>query len=59
MARLIPGYTYDIFISYRQKDNKGGRLGAPSYGATQSREAGWVSKLVETLKTELEATFKE
>jgi hypothetical protein len=23
MASLIPGYEYDIFISYRQKDNKG------------------------------------
>jgi hypothetical protein len=22
MASLIPGYEYDIFISYRQKDNK-------------------------------------
>jgi hypothetical protein len=25
MASLIPGYNYDIFISYRQKDNKGDR----------------------------------
>jgi len=23
MASVIPGYEYDIFISYRQKDNKG------------------------------------
>ncbi len=23
MASIIPGYNYDIFISYRQKDNKG------------------------------------
>ena len=44
MASLIPGYTYDIFISYRQKDNKGDR---------------WVSEFVIALKTELEATFKE
>jgi tetratricopeptide (TPR) repeat protein len=44
MASLIPGYEYDIFISYRQKDNKGDR---------------WVSEFVETLKTELESTFKE
>jgi hypothetical protein len=22
MASLIPGFEYDIFISYRQKDNK-------------------------------------
>jgi TolB-like protein/Tfp pilus assembly protein PilF len=44
MASIIPGYEYDIFISYRQKDNKGDR---------------WVSKFVDALKTELESTFKE
>jgi tetratricopeptide (TPR) repeat protein len=44
MASLIPSYEYDIFISYRQKDNKGER---------------WVSEFVEALKTELESTFKE
>jgi TolB-like protein/tetratricopeptide (TPR) repeat protein len=44
MASLIPGYEYDIFISYRQKDNKGDR---------------WVSEFVDVLKTELESTFKE
>lgn len=44
MASLVPGYAYDIFISYRQKDNKGDK---------------WVSEFVEALKTELESTFKE
>jgi hypothetical protein len=44
MASIIPSYEYDIFISYRQKDNKGDR---------------WVSEFVEALKTELESTFKE
>jgi tetratricopeptide (TPR) repeat protein len=44
MSSIIPGYEYDIFISYRQKDNKGDR---------------WVSEFVEALKTELESTFKE
>jgi tetratricopeptide (TPR) repeat protein len=44
MASIISGFKYDIFISYRQKDNKGER---------------WVSKFVESLKTELESTFKE
>jgi len=44
MASIIPGYEYDIFISYRQKDNK--------YG-------GWVTKFVDELKGELDATFKE
>jgi tetratricopeptide (TPR) repeat protein len=44
MASLIPGYNYDIFISYRQKDNK---------------YDGWVTEFVDHLKSELEATFKE
>ena len=33
MASIIPGYEYDIFISYHQKDNKGDR---------------WVSEFVDT-----------
>lgn len=44
MSGIIEGYNYDVFISYRQKDNKGEK---------------WVSKFVEALKTELEAAFKE
>ncbi|MCX6254466.1 MAG: tetratricopeptide repeat protein [Bacteroidia bacterium] len=44
MASIVEGFEYDIFISYRQKDNKGDR---------------WVSEFVEALKTELESTFKE
>src|SRR5512133_3959092 len=44
MASLVPEFEYDIFISYRQKDNKGDK---------------WVSEFVEALKTELESTFKE
>jgi len=44
MSSIIEGYNYDIFISYRQKDNKGDR---------------WVSEFVGALKTELESTFKE
>jgi len=44
MPSIIEGYNYDIFISYRQKDNKGDR---------------WVSQFVEALRTELESTFKE
>ena len=44
MSSLIQGYEYDIFISYRQKDNK---------------HDGWVTEFVDNLKGELEATFKE
>jgi TolB-like protein len=44
MASLIPGFEYDVFISYRQKDNK---------------HDGWVTEFVDNLKGELEATFKE
>jgi len=44
MSGIIPGYNYDIFISYRQRDNK---------------YDGWVPEFVENLKKELEATFKE
>jgi hypothetical protein len=44
MSNIIEGYNYDIFISYRQKDNKGDR---------------WVSEFVDSLTTELESTFKE
>ncbi len=44
MPSLIHGYEYDIFISYRQKDNK---------------HDGWVTEFVDNLKGELESTFKE
>ena len=43
MPSILPGYEYDIFISYRQKDNK---------------RDGWVTEFIETLKDEIEATFK-
>jgi TolB-like protein len=44
MSSVIEGYNYDIFISYRQKDNK---------------HDGWVTEFVNNLKGELESTFKE
>jgi len=44
MSSVLPGFEYDIFISYRQKDNK---------------YDGWVTEFIENLKKELEATFKE
>jgi hypothetical protein len=39
MSSIIEGYNYDIFISYRQKDNK---------------HDHWVSEFIEALKTEPE-----
>jgi len=42
MAATIPGYEYDIFISYRQNDN----------------HDAWVTKFVEALDKELKATLK-
>ena len=44
MASLKEGFNYDIFISYRQKDNK---------------YDGWVTEFVDNLKRELEAMFKD
>jgi tetratricopeptide (TPR) repeat protein len=44
MASLIQGFEYDIFISYRQNDNKHDR---------------WVTDFVNNLKGELESTFKD
>jgi TolB-like protein len=43
MSSIIQGYSYDIFISYRQNDNK---------------YDGWVTEFVDNLNKELEATIK-
>ena len=42
MPSILPGYEYDIFISYRQNDN----------------QDGWVTRFVEGLQNELKATLK-
>jgi len=44
MPSIIQSYEYDIFISYRQKDNK---------------QDGWVTEFINSLRNEIEATFKE
>lgn len=44
MASLLPGYAYDIFISYRQKDNKSDH---------------WVTEFVNALRSELDSTLKD
>ncbi len=43
MPTLVPGFEYDIFISYRHNDN----------------HSGWVTEFVKSLKEELAATIKE
>lgn len=43
MPSILPGYEYDIFISYRQNDNK---------------RDSWVTNFVQALRDELEATLK-
>ncbi|MEJ1241198.1 tetratricopeptide repeat protein [Chryseolinea sp. T2] len=43
MPPTVAGHQYDIFISYRHKDNK---------------YDGWVTEFVNNLRNELEATFK-
>ncbi len=44
MSSILPGYEYDIFISYRQNDN--------NYDQ-------WVTEFVSKLSSELEATIKD
>jgi TolB-like protein len=43
MTAILPAYEYDIFISYRQNDNK---------------YDGWVTEFVDNLQKELDATLK-
>ena len=43
MPSVLSGYTYDIFISYRQNDNR----------------SGWVTEFVKALQEELAATIKD
>ncbi len=51
MPSVIPGYEYDLFISYRHNDNKSGT----STGSGQ----GWVTEFVNALQEELAATLKD
>jgi TolB-like protein/Tfp pilus assembly protein PilF len=43
MASILPGYEYDIFISYRHNDN----------------QDGWVTDFVQNLEKELRGTLKD
>ena len=58
MPSIVTGYEYDIFISYRHKDN---RSASGSSGSDQGAQVsnGWVTDFVEDLSKELESTFKE
>ncbi|HEY5918644.1 MAG TPA: hypothetical protein VIU13_14615, partial [Chryseolinea sp.] len=49
MPSVIEGYAYDIFISYRQKDNI----------VPDKDSNGWVSEFVSRLKKEIQTTIKE
>lgn len=44
MPSIVPGFEYDIFVSYRHKDNK---------------YDGWVTEFIHNLKKELEAISKD
>jgi TolB-like protein/tetratricopeptide (TPR) repeat protein len=48
MPSQVPGFEYDLFISYRQNDNK----------VVGQGEEGWVTHFVNNLSAELEATVK-
>ena len=43
MSSLLPGFEYDIFISYRHNDNR----------------SGWVTEFVKALQEELATTIKD
>src|SRR5688572_22052021 len=58
MASQIPGYEYDIFISYRHNDNRTLPLKDTSHGNRGGTSEGWVSEFVASLSLELEATVK-
>ena len=49
MGSVVEGYTYDIFISYRRKDNL----------AAEKEVSGWVSEFVARLRNEIQTVIKE
>src|SRR6188474_3164663 len=55
MPSILPGYEYDIFISYRHKDNR-----VPFSSTSLAAQGnGWVTGFVKHLNSEIESTFKE
>jgi TolB-like protein/predicted metal-dependent HD superfamily phosphohydrolase/Tfp pilus assembly protein PilF len=58
MPSVISGYEYDIFVSYRHKDNRS--VSGPSFqGPGYQVSNGWVTDFINDLRKELESTFKE
>jgi len=53
MPSLVSGFEYDIFISYRQNDNR------PAQGFGGQAGSGWVTEFVKALQEELAATIKD
>jgi len=49
MGSVVEGFAYDIFISYRRKDNL----------AAEKEVSGWVSEFVARLRNEIQTTIKE
>lgn len=58
MPSIVPGYEYDIFISYRHKDNRSASVSS-GLDSRQPGNNGWVTNFVADLSKELESTFKE
>ena len=58
MPSIVPGYEYDVFISYRHKDNRT-TINSSSQGNTHVPGNGWVTDFVLNLRKEIESTFKE
>ncbi len=58
MPSIVPGYEYDVFISYRHKDNRS-VSGVSGHGQSSQSNNGWVTDFVNDLTKELESTFKE
>jgi len=58
MPSVISGYEYDIFVSYRHKDNRS-TTGPSFQGQGYQVSNGWVTDFISDLRKELESTFKE
>ena len=53
MPSIVPGFEYDIFISYRHNDN------LPSLASGRQASDGWVTDFVQNLEKELRSTLKD